>query len=139
MPYPDNPPLSLRQRQGKQASATHSKHHEEIRVPIICIPSILVILPIRLVPVDLMAIKHIQGHPIFALACSSLWAACSDLQEPCTNEEAEHYSVALVVLRLIVVGIYECGYKTSAVGYRKLECGSRRSLVVTSAVVGVPD
>ena len=40
-----------------------SKHHHEVRVPVIGISNILIILSLRFVLVDFMAIKHIRSNP----------------------------------------------------------------------------
>lgn len=47
--------------------------------------------------------------------------------------------MTLVVLRLVIIGIYERSYESPAISNRQLQRRSRRPLVMPSAVIRIPD
>lgn len=117
-----------------------SQYHLEHWIPVITATRMMIVLPSRLVLVDLDAPKDVCENPVAPLASlSTPTKISSDSRKPRINQQPQDDAMSFVVQRPVNARIRKSRHKASTVGNRQLQRRSCCPFVVTSRVIRVPD
>jgi hypothetical protein len=117
-----------------------SENHFELWLAVVSQANVLVVLPCRLVSVNLCAVKDVTKDTRDCQSSQGLgYTSTNHSRCPSIAQKTQNDFVTLLVLRFLGTWIYERGYEATTVRDCKLHCSCCGAFIVTSRIVCDPD